>query len=631
MKPLIDIKNLSYHIGSKTLFDNISFTINQEDTIGVIGKNGIGKTTLYRLIKKELQPDSGEIIYNQNVKLGFLDQFEDWNKDEVVIDYIIKKSKQDPWVCYKYSFQFGLTSELLTLPMEAISSGYRMRVKLVSVLSTEPDFLFLDEPTNYLDLDTQLFLENVLKELKNRKIGYFIISHDREFLLRTCENTLEITRNYFYYYKGDVNEYLEWKQKQIDSVIQTQKEIQKKKEKLELFINRFKAKATKSSQAKSKEKLLRRIQEVPLNDHFLNKERKIFFHFIDVYKQTGIIFECKMSTGYPNCVVSKNVELYLAGSEKYAIIGPNGEGKTTFLKTIAGFIEPIEGYYKWQKNKTIGYYSHEMVSQLDPEIKVIDVLLKFANGNISSNEIKKIAGIMHFTENDFEKKVQVLSGGERVRLYLMGLLLQKNDVLILDEPNTHLDFETTESLALALKEFSGTVFFVSHDRTFVKTVATKIIEVFDKKIQVYAGNYEDYVYHKRLEIEKQNQSLDTKIVYYSLIQSTQKSTKKNGNSPLPITNPDDPTSNKKALIQYFDMGYKARKKEIRKLREELREMEKYLKELEQKRDQLWQFIEENNLHTPENYEKMQRINERLQELENKWYELQSRLDELENL
>jgi ATP-binding cassette subfamily F protein 3 len=167
-----------------------------------------------------------------------------------------------------------------------------------------------------------------------------------------------------------------------------------------------------------------------------------------------------------------------------------------------------------------------MVSQLDPEIKVIDVLLKFANGNISSNEIRKIAGIMHFTENDFEKKVQVLSGGERVRLYLMGLLLQKNDVLILDEPNTHLDFETTESLALALKEFSGTVFFVSHDRTFVKTVATKIIEVFDKKIQVYAGNYEDYVYHKRLEIEKQNQSLDTKIVYYSLLQSTQKSTKK---------------------------------------------------------------------------------------------------------
>ncbi|GIX42489.1 MAG: ABC transporter ATP-binding protein [Leptospiraceae bacterium] len=635
MKPLIDIKNLSYHIGSRTIFDNISFTINQGDTIGVIGKNGVGKTTFYRLIKKEIEPDSGEIIYNKNAKFGFLDQLEDWEEEEIVIDYIIKSSKQDPWICYKYCFKLGLTSELLTVPLHELSSGYKMRVKLAAVLSTEPDFLFLDEPTNYLDLDTQLFLERILEDLKNQKKGYFIISHDREFLLRTCENTLEITQNYFQYFKGNVNLYLEWKQKQIDSVIETQKEIQKKKEKLESFINRFKAKATKSSQAKSKEKQLQRIQEVPLKEHFLLQEKKAFFQFINVPIQRGIIFECNMSTGYGNKIISNNVELYLSGSEKYAIIGPNGEGKTTFLKTIAGIIPPIEGYYRWQKNKRLGYYSNEMVNQLDNNLKVIDILLNFSNKNTSLNEIKKIAGIMLFQEQDFEKKVTYLSGGERVRLFLAGLLLQKNDILILDEPNTHLDFETTENLALALKEFDGTVFFVSHDRTFVKTIATKIIEVFNKKIQVYPGNYEDYVYHKRLEVEKEHLSSNTDIVAYHILQLSNKQnqgkTKKNGTSPLPSTNPDDPLSNKKALLLYFDKNYKARKKEIRKLREELREMEKVLKELEQKRDELWNYIEENGLHTPENYEKMQKINERLEELENKWYELQSRLDELENL
>jgi ATP-binding cassette subfamily F protein 3 len=631
MKPIIDIKNLSYHIGVKTIFDNVSFTINQGDTLGIIGKNGVGKTTLYKLIKREIQPDSGEIIFNKNIKLGFLDQFDNGNEEELVIDYIIKTSKQDPWICYKFCFKLGIDSELLTLPISKLSNGYKMRVKLASILSTEPDFLFLDEPTNYLDLDTQLFLENILLEFKEKQKGYFIISHDREFLLRTCESTLEITKNYFQYFKGNVNEYLEWKQKQIDSIIDTKKEIQKKKEKLENFIHRFKAKATKSSQAKSKEKLLKKIQEVPIQEQFLKTERNAFFKFMNVPKQRGIIFECNMKTGYKEKIVSDKVELYLSGSEKYAIIGPNGEGKSTFLKTIMGIIEPIEGYYKWQKNKTVGYYSNDLIMKFNPDETVLEILIKFASPLTSINDIKKMAGMMLFYETDLEKKVSVLSGGERVRLYLTGLLLQKNDILILDEPNTHLDFETTENLALALKEFDGTVFFVSHDRTFVKTVATKIIEVRNQKIRVYPGDYEDYVYHKRKEIYQDYELSESDLVLYNLLQKAPKEQKKNGKSPLPKINPEDPSSNKKSLILYFDKGYKERKKEIRKLREELREMEKVLKELEQKRDELWNYIEKNNLHTPENYQRMQIINERLQELENKWYELQSRLDELENL
>ncbi len=620
MKTAFTIQNLSRSFGIRTLFENVSLTVPADEKIGVIGRNGAGKTTLFKMIEGVEQPDSGSIIFNKSMRFGFLEQHDTWNEEETVLDYLIRRSEEEPWTCSRVAAKMGILQHQLDRPITELSGGYRMRVKLASLLARAPDFLFLDEPTNYLDLSTQLFLEAFLKSWKG---GYMIISHDREFLMQTCEMTLEISQDELLLFPGNVYEYFSYAEERQEQIARQQRNIEARRKELMDFVNRFRAKASKAAQAQSKLKMAARLEDVQT----LKKTRTARIKIPDVRVSRGPIFECDMDIGYGEHVVADGIEMKLGGGERYAVLGDNGQGKSTFLKTLAGMLQPVRGTLRWAPNKRMGYYAQHLSDSLREEETVFESLRRMADSSTNRQEILDMAGGFLFSGDDVDKKVGVLSGGERSRLCLAGLMLQKNDVLLLDEPTNHLDFETVELLALALREYSGTLFFVSHDRTFVNVVASQIIEVKDGNIMLYPGLYEDYVFYQRNRVEKELASGDAEVVKKAAERAVDPARKeqRNGHTPLPVAPPGGPEQKKEALIRFLNLGRKDRQKEIRRLRDELRNMERRIKELEEKRAELTDFLA-SGAYDQEKYRTMEEVTKALAELEEKWLELQERID-----
>jgi ATP-binding cassette subfamily F protein 3 len=620
MKTAFTIQNLSRSFGIRTLFRDLNLTVPAEEKIGVIGRNGAGKTTLFRMIEGIEQPDTGSIIFNSSLRFGFLEQHDNWNEDETVLDYLIRKSQEEPWTCSRIAAKMGINQQSLDLPVTALSGGYRMRVKLAALLSRNPDFLFLDEPTNYLDLSTQLFLEAFLKSWRG---GYMIISHDREFLMQTCEMTLEVSENELMLFPGNVQEYLAYCEERREQLARQQKNIEARRKELMDFVNRFRAKATKASQAQSKLKMAARLEDVQA----IKKSRTARIRIPDVRIARGPIFECDMDIGYGEKVIAGSVELKLGGGERYAVLGDNGQGKSTFLKTLAGVIQPVHGTMRWAPGKRTGYYAQHLSDVLRENETVFESLRRLADPSTSRQEILDMAGGFLFSGDDVDKPVKVLSGGERSRLCLAALMLQKNDILLLDEPTNHLDFETVELLALALRDYTGTLFFVSHDRTFVNTVASQIIEVKDGKILLYPGLYEDYVHYQRSRIAKELESGMVEAAKKAAEKAVDpaRKEKRNGNTPLPVAPPGGTVEKKDALLRFLNLSRKDRQKEVRRLREDLRNMEKRIGELEAKRTELLQFLS-TGVYDPEKYKIMEELNQMLVDLEREWLELQEQID-----
>jgi ATP-binding cassette subfamily F protein 3 len=384
---------------------------------------------------------------------------------------------------------------MLDQPVRQLSGGWQTRVKLAALLLHDPNLLILDEPTNFLDLRTQLLLEEFLRSFP---AGCLVVSHDRAFLKRTCNQTLELSRGQLTMFPGDVDSYLENIAERREHDLRVNAATLSKRKQLETFINKNRANANTASQARSKAKQLERLELIQVQ----GQEATVRFSFpeSDVRQGTALRTE-QMSIGYGDKKVATDVQIEIEHGTRVGIVGDNGQGKTTFLRTVCGSIEPLSGTLKWGYGCQVGVYAQHVYTTLPVEQTVEDYLYRQAVPGTVMQQIKDVAGSFLFSGEMIEKKIKVLSGGERARLVLAGLLLQQHNVLVLDEPGNHLDVETVEALADALCRYRGTVIFTSHDRYFMQRVATAVIEVRDGRVASYPSSFEDYVYRVQKELE----------------------------------------------------------------------------------------------------------------------------------
>ncbi|KAA0206060.1 ABC transporter ATP-binding protein [Candidatus Uhrbacteria bacterium] len=488
MGVLLHIEHLDKAYGPHTLFEDAVVSISDGDKIGLVGRNGAGKSTLLRMIIGDETPDAGDIVIHPECRLGYLKQHEDYQKGETIIDYLQRTSNKEEWSCAKMAGRFDLKKERLLLPYESLSGGYRMRVKLAAMLLHEPNLLLLDEPTNFLDLQTQLLLERFLQEWNG---AFLIVSHDREFLQNTCEQTLEAERGKLFLFPRPLDEYLAYKEEKLALDVKYNQNIEAQKKHLEAFINRFRAKASKATQAQSRMKQLRKLKTIEIPS--MLKTVKIRIPAVDHRKQFAVR-TLRLAIGYGDRVVAQDISFEIDRGERVAILGENGKGKSTLLRTLAGKIEKLDGTFAWNNRLTLGFYDQHAPDELYPKETVWQYLERVALPGTEKEDVMRMAGDFLFPKDDLEKTIGMLSGGERSRLVLAGLLLSRPEVLLLDEPTNHLDLETVEALGNALRRWNGTVLFISHSRTFVNLIATRILDVRDGTVRNYPGTYEEYVY-----------------------------------------------------------------------------------------------------------------------------------------
>jgi len=487
MKVLLTINNIEKSYGGLTLLRGAQATISDGQKIGVVGRNGAGKSTLFQIIMGKEEADSGSIVRSSGLRLAWLEQEVHYEPGETVAAFLIRKSGAELWLCEKTAHEFGLSDAMLERPIADLSGGYQMRARLMALLLTEPELLLMDEPTNYLDLSTQILLEQFLRNFSG---SYLIISHDREFLIRTCTHTLEVENGELMLFPGTIEQYLDFKADQQAQAVAYNKNIDARRKALESFVERFRAKASKAAQAQSKMKQLARLETVDL----ARSGPTVRIHVPEVRIRKGSALSLSdLAIGYADRVVASGIDLQIGRGSHVAILGDNGQGKSTFLKTIAGALSALSGSIQWGE-ENIGFYAQHVYSSISESLTVFDHLQHTADRSVTRQQILDMAGSFLFRGDDVKKSVKMLSGGERARLCLAGLLLRKCPVLLLDEPTNHLDFETVESLGFALANFAGTLLFVSHDRTFVNLVATQIITVEDGSLELYPGSYADYVF-----------------------------------------------------------------------------------------------------------------------------------------
>jgi ATP-binding cassette, subfamily F, member 3 len=502
---LIQIRDLNKNYGDKIIFKDAGVSIVEKQKIGVIGRNGAGKSTLFKMIMGVEEADTGEIQHLPELQLGYIPQVDPFEPEEIVVEFLQRYTHKPEWECAKVAGQFQLKGEMLQKKIGDLSGGYQMRVKLASTLLFEPNLLLLDEPTNYLDLSTLILLEQFLKNFRG---GFLCITHDREFLKKTCTATMEVEHGKIVLHPEPLEDYLEYKEEKVALAANVNKNIELKQKQLQTFVDRFGAKASMAKSAQSKAKMIGRLENSKIGiDHALSTVK---MHIPAITPRTGIGLSLEhLSIGYPDRTIATGINLHLDKGKKVAILGDNGQGKSTLLKTIVGDLEPVKGTCKWTNGLRVAYYAQHVNTSLDLELTVEKYLKEIASSEIKDDEIFRMMNNFLFKKNDSQKQIKVLSGGEKARLCLAGMFLTKSDVLLLDEPTNHLDFETVEAMGEALNKFNGTVIVISHDRTFVNLIANEIWEVANGEVKRVLGTYEDYVWNKEQQAEAQSK-LDNK-------------------------------------------------------------------------------------------------------------------------
>ncbi|UOF00715.1 ABC-F family ATP-binding cassette domain-containing protein [Bdellovibrio reynosensis] len=474
--------------GAKVLFEDATFAINEGEHVGVIGPNGAGKTTLFKILVDKEHLDSGIVTKSQQLRLGYLEQESDWNVDEKVEDYLAKNCIKPLWELKQFGLKLGLSEDHFQSHLKQLSGGYRMRVKLLYLIGQEPNLLLLDEPTNFLDLETLLVLESFLQEFKG---AFLLISHDREFLRRVTDHILEVESGDIVKFPGSLDDYFEQKQ-MLGEILQKQILSQQAKRKSIMdFVTRFGAKATKARQAQSRLKALEKMEVIEM------KAAPTHSHIhIPPPSSTGkTILEVEnVNCGYGDKVILKNVSLRLERGNHLGIVGLNGAGKSTLLKSLGEQIPLVTGSIKWGHQVSFSYFAQHTPEALNPQHTVLEAMASAAHKEVTQQEVLNIAGSLLFSGDNVHKKVHVLSGGEKSRVALGQILLQKSPLLLLDEPTNHLDFDTVEALTTALEKYEGTIITVSHDRGFIGRVANKILEVNNGLLTLYPGTYDEYVW-----------------------------------------------------------------------------------------------------------------------------------------
>jgi len=589
MATLLQVNNLCKAYDIEPLFDELTLSVSTNQHIGVIGRNGAGKSTLFRIIVGEEESESGDVTIYKDTRIGYLRQQETlFGPSETVIDFLMRSSGKEEWECAKMAGMFDIKKEALVQTITSFAGGYQMRVSIIAMLLDEPNLLLLDEPTNYLDLSTLLLLENFLRAYTG---SFLLISHDREFLKRTCTETLEIAHGKARYYAGPLEAYLAYKEEQDEFARRYNKKIAKQQRHMQDFVDRFRYKASKASQAQSLIKKIQKLETITI----LNPLKTASITIPRILDKKGIALTLDdVSIGYADTVVASGVRFDIERGEHVAIVGNNGQGKSTLLKTIAGALPTLGGTMKFGVHLRTGYYAQHVPEMLNPKDQILSHLQHCAGAGVPDQEILRMAGNFLFHGDDVKKPISVLSGGEKARLCLAGLLLQKFDMLLLDEPTNHLDFETVEALANGLAESNTTILFVSHNRTFVQQIATSVIEVGGGKVVRSLHDYENYVYHLKEQLNIQE-----------IVQST-------GNER------------------------KEQRKEIMRLLKEekkkLHELELETMELEKRKQDLLKWFEENaTSFSRVKQEEMNDVTLELHKYEQAWFQSQEDMQKLEEV
>lgn len=602
-RTFIQVSGLHKHYGSTAILDDASVAIQDDHRIGVIGRNGAGKSTLCRIILGEEAADSGKIAMHADLRLSYLEQKDPFRDGESVVDFLMRYSGCENWRCGQLAGRFLLKNDQMAREVRSLSGGFQTRVRLCAMLLKDPNFLILDEPTNYLDLKTLLLLERFLIDYRG---GYIIVSHDREFLKRTCTSTLEVERGQIELYPGAVEAYLAYKAEQRAQAEAVNANVEIRRKQLQTFVDKNKAKASKATQAASKMKMLDRLETIEVAGDL----DAVRITIMPVESRQGAAVRIvNLGIGYPEKTIAEGISFEIERGRHVAVVGDNGQGKTTFLATVAGKLPPKNGEIKWGHGIVVGAYAQHVFTAMDPSYTVLRYLEKAAASSggpmTPTQRILDMAGAFLFRGSDVEKKIGVLSGGERARLCLAGLLLSRCTVLLLDEPTNHLDFETVEALADALKDFDGTIFLTSHDRTFVSRVATDIVEVKDGKVELYPDDYAGYVH--RIERE----ALEGDVA------------KTSGGSP----DKNVATAAKTGPVSALDR--KAQHERLRTLKNQIKTVEKQVAAFDAEKKQLSAKLEANpTSYQPEVVARLDTVTTSLDEQEARWLTLN---DEIETL
>jgi ATP-binding cassette subfamily F protein 3 len=485
---LLQLQNGSKHFGTKVIFASASFAVNEGEHVGVIGPNGAGKTTLFKILAQQDSLDEGQLITAKGLRIGYLEQESEWRLDLSAEEYLIQNCVKPIWELKQIGKGLGLSEAHFGRPLHELSGGYRMRMKLLYLVGQEPNLMLLDEPTNFLDLESVLALETFLQSYNG---AFLLISHDREFLRRTTEYTLEVEGGDIAKFPGNIDDYFEQKE-QLRAILEAQAaNLEAKRKHMQDFVDRFRAKATKAKQAQSRMKALEKMETVETKDLPVRARIRIPPP-IHTGKESVLLKNAQL--GYGDKVILKDVRLRMERGDHFGVVGFNGTGKSTLLKSLAGVIPLIQGDHTLGYQVSLSYFSQHSADQLEMNDSILDSLQKTAHRDLNQQDILNMAGSLLFSGDDVHKKVRVLSGGEKSRVALGQILLKKSPLLLLDEPTNHLDFDTVEALTEALRDYEGTVMVVSHDRSFIGRVANRILEIHDGKVELYPGTYDEYVW-----------------------------------------------------------------------------------------------------------------------------------------
>ncbi len=496
MAVLLQLRDAHKSYGQQTLLDGAEMTLTDAHKVGFIGRNGAGKSTMCRILLGEEELDVGEVIRHPKLRLGYLRQHDPFLPGETVLEFLMRDSGEPDWRCGEVAGRFELKGTYLEGPIAKLSGGWQTRVKLAALLLHEPNLLLLDEPTNFLDLRTQILLEHFLREFRK---ACLIVSHDRAFLAATCTQTLELCRGKLTLFSGPIDAFLEHQRGRREHDERVNATILAKRRQLETFIDKNRARASTASQARSKGKQLERLQTIDV----AGAETTVRIRAPQVEPRKGPALRCvNLAIGYPEFTVASDIQVEVEHGTRAAVVGDNGQGKTTFLRTVVESLEPLAGKVRWGFGCELGVYAQHVYTSLPEKNTVLEFLEYRAAPGSKSQAILDLAGSFLFRGDHVQKPISVLSGGERARLCLAALMLSKYNVLVLDEPGNHLDVDTVDALADALNEYQGTVLFTSHDRHFMRRVATSIIEVRGGRVVNYRGDYDAYLYYVNKEIEE---------------------------------------------------------------------------------------------------------------------------------
>ena len=537
---MISIDDVTVAFGGYVLLDSVNFHISENDKIGLVGKNGAGKSTIMKIICGMQTPTSGRVDRPQGVTIGYLPQIMEHHRGRTVLDEALSVfeeshelerqiesvtsslAERTDYESAEYAALIERLSELndrlalrdseppevqarrtliglgfrddeLSRNTETFSQGWNMRIELAKILLRRPDLLLLDEPTNHLDIESIEWLEDYLK---GRRCSLLLVSHDRKFLDNVTNRTVEIVLGHIYDYKVPYSKYLELRAERLAQQTAAYENQQRMIQKTEEFIQAFRYKPTKSNQVQSRIKALEKLDRIEIDE---TDNARLTVKFPPAPRSGDIVFKSSgLDAGYPQKVVFRGADIEIKRGEKVALVGRNGEGKTTLMRIIAGELAPIGGEAKTGFNVDMGYFAQNQEDVLDKSDTVFGTLDRIAVGDVRT-KLRDILAQFLFRGEDIDKRVSVLSGGERARLGMAKLMLQSHNLLALDEPTNHMDIKSKDILKQALKAYDGTLIVVSHDRDFLDGLVDKLYEFKDGRVREHLGSVGDFLARRKIE------------------------------------------------------------------------------------------------------------------------------------